>query len=329
MWPRKPAETAAKRISPPMPEVRVAGQTLQRENGSNLLDALQSAGLPVASSCRAGHCQTCLVRSHSSAVPAAARSGLDAAQAQQGWLLSCQCPVVGDLDVQLLDPAQDGTPATLVSLDWLTPSLVRLRLAPQRPIRFAPGQHVTLWLDGRLGRPYSIASLASEHALEFHIRIHSQGVFSRAISRAQVGARLHLGTPAGHMRFDTQWLDHPLLMFARGSGLAPIQALAREALSQGHAQGIALWHWYSDADNGCYLAETLLELQQSNPLLAVHVRPARQLQEDLAALRLTSRRTVALMAGSPSFVEQLRRPLFMAGLPGRQIIDEVFATGRA
>lgn len=312
-----------------MPEVRVAGQTLSAEAGSCLLDVLQNAGLPVAYSCRAGHCQTCLVRSDTPSLPASARNGLDAAQQQQGWLLSCQCPVQGDLDVQLLDPARDGTPATVHSLEWLTTSLVRLRLVPQRPVRFAPGQHVTLWLNDRLARPYSIASLYGDPWLEFHIRVHPHGKFSQEMSRVDAGQTVNLGIPTGHLRFDTQWLEHPLLLLSRGSGLAPLQAIAREALSQGHTQGITLWHWHSDADDGCYLGDALLKLQHAHPTLTLHLRHVEQLHADMAKLRVASRRTVALAAGSPGFVEQLRRPLFMAGLPGRQIIDEAFATGRA
>ena len=312
-----------------MSEVRVAGQKLVVEPGANLLDALQSAGLPVASSCRAGHCQTCLVRSESEAVPASARAGLSAAQQQAGWLLSCQCTVAADLEVQLLDPSRDATPATVHSVDRLAPSLVRLRLVAQRPMRFAPAQHLTIWLNDRLARPYSIASLASDPWLEFHIRVHPHGVFSRAISRVEAGETVHLGAASGHLQFDTQWLDVPLLLLARGSGLAPLQALARDALDRGHRQGIALWHWHSDADNGCYLGDALLELQHANPSLVLQFRHASQLSQDLKTLRIASRRTVALAAGSPSFVEQLRRPLFMAGLPGRQIIDEAFATSKA
>ena len=312
-----------------MPEIRVRGETLTAERGSTLLDVLQDAGLPVASSCRAGHCQTCLVRGANPEIPIAARSGLSALQQQQGWLLSCQCQVQTDLDIQLLDPSRDGTPATVDSLDWLTPSLVRLRLIPQRPVRFAPGQHVTLWLNDALARPYSIASLATDPWLEFHIRVHRNGAFSQPVSQIEAGRTLHLGAPSGHLRFDTQWLDHPLLLLGKGSGLAPLQAVAREALAQGHAQGIALWHWYSDADDGCYLADALLELQHANPLLTLQLRPQVQLESDLAALRIASRRVIALAAGSPAFVQQLRRPLFMAGLPGRQIIDEAFAIGKA
>lgn len=312
-----------------MPEVRVAGHRLPADAGDCLLDVLQGAGLPVASSCRAGHCHTCLVRSDSATVPASARHGLDAAQQQQGWLLSCQCPVEADLDVQLLDPARDGTPANVQSIAWLTPSLVRLRLVPQRSVRFAPGQHVTLWLDERLARPYSIASLYGEPWLEFHIRVHPQGLFSGELNRLEVGQIMYLGVPTGHLRFDTQWLDHPLLLLSKGSGLAPLQAVAREALNQGHSGGITLWHWHSDADDGCYLGDFLLELQHAHPSLTLHLQHAKQLSADLQRLRVASRRTVALAAGSPAFVEQLRRPLFMAGLPGRQIIDEAFATGRA
>lgn len=312
-----------------MPEIRVSGLSLPTEPGANLLDVLQAAGLPVASSCRAGHCQTCLVRSDSPGVPAQARAGLSLSQQQAGWLLSCQCPVQADLSVELHDPARDGVPARVHSVDRLAPGILRLRLALQRPMRFRPGQHLSIWATDTLARPYSIASQSGDPWLEFHIREHRAGAMSQALGHMKPGDPVHLGAPGGALHYDLDWSDRPLLLLGRGTGLAPLQAIAREALSKGHEEHVDLWHWHSDADDGCYLAEALLELAAAFPKLRLHLRHEKQLDADLASLRPASRSAIALAAGAPGFVDRLRRPLFMAGLAGRQIIDEAFAMREA
>lgn len=307
-----------------MPEVHVAGVSLPVEPGANLLDVLQTAGLPVASSCRAGHCQTCLVRSDSPGIPSPARTGLTPSQQQAGWLLSCQCPVQGDLSIDLHDPSRDGTPASVHSVDQLAPGLLRLRLLVETPLRFRPGQHVSIWATEALARPYSIASLHSDPWLEFHIRLQRNGAMGAVVNMLAPGDPLTLGAAAGPLHYDIDWADRPLLLLARGTGLAPIQAIARDALSKGHAQGIDLWHWYSEADGGSYLADELLDLAAAYPALRLHIRQDRHLQSDLKSLRPASRQTKALAAGRADFVEQLRKPLFMAGLAGRQLINEAF-----
>jgi len=51
---------------------------------------------------------------------------------------------------------------------------------------------------------------------------------------------------------------------------------------------------------------------------------AQQLDEALAALRPSSRQTVALVCGSPGSVERFARRLFIAGVPRNQVFADVF-----
>jgi NAD(P)H-flavin reductase len=71
--------------------------------------------------------------------------------------------------VHTFDPQQDGRPAEVAALDWLSADVLRLRLTPQRPLRYSAGQHLVLWV-GQVARPYSLASLPQEERfLEFHL----------------------------------------------------------------------------------------------------------------------------------------------------------------
>lgn len=306
-----------------MPELIVQGRHLQVSQGDNLLTALQGADLPINWSCRAGHCHSCLIQAPAESIPAAAQQGLSPAQQAEGWLLACQCSVEQDMHLTLHDPASDGLPAQIESLETLPGDIVRLRLAPQRPLRYRAGQHVTLWLSSRLGRSYSLASLPGDALLEFHIQVRDNGAFSHQLQQACVGQTLYLGAPGGHLCYDPAWHDRPLLLLASGTGLAPLQALARDALQSGHSGGINLWHW-SAAKQGCYLQQPLTDLAASEPQLHLNLRERADLDADLRSLRIRSRATLALVCGGAEFTEQVRRPLFMAGLAGPQVIDESF-----
>src|SRR5690606_14669618 len=112
--------------------------------GTNLLDTLLANGVRVPYSCRAGSCHACLVRCVAGDVLDAQPEALSDARRRDGWRLACQCKVAGDLAVEVFDPARDGVSAELVSCDWLGPGVLRLRLQPQRPLRYSTGQHIVL-----------------------------------------------------------------------------------------------------------------------------------------------------------------------------------------
>jgi len=306
-----------------MPELSIRGRQIQVPAGSNLLCALQAAELPISWSCRAGQCHSCLVQAPAQMVPPSAQRGLTSQQQAEGWLLACQCNVEQDMQLTLHDPASDGLPAQIDSLEQRPGDILVLRVRPLRPLRYRAGQHLTLWLSPQLGRSYSLASLPTEPLLEFHLQLHDDGAFSSEIRRAKPGQQLYLGAASGHLCYDPAWHDRPLLLLARGTGLAPLQALARDALRQEHAAPIHLWHW-SATEQNCYLQQRLHALADAAPSLQLHLRKRSQFDADLRTLRIGSRNSLALLCGSPGFIEQLRRPLFMAGLAGRQIIDEAF-----
>lgn len=168
-----------------MPDVYVGAQRISVPAASNLLDALNDAGFNVPYSCRAGSCHACMVRCVDGAVADALPDALPVAKREQGWRLACQCSVLGDLQVALFDPRLDGLPASVCAADWLG-EVLRLRLLPERALRYHAGQHLLLWLGG-VARPYSLASLPGEDDfLEFHIDCRRPGAFCDQLRRLRV-----------------------------------------------------------------------------------------------------------------------------------------------
>lgn len=306
-----------------MPEIQIKDRHLQVAVGSNLLDVLRQADLPINWSCRAGHCHSCLVQSLKPADLGGAQLGLSAQQQADGWLLACQCRVEQDLQLHLHDPASDGLPATLERFEQLPGNVIRLLLRPARAIRYQAGQHAVIWLTRQLARTFSLASLPGEPLLEFHLQDRENSAFCSALRDLPLGSTCHLGAPSGHLTYDPAWHDQPLLLLASGTGLAPLQAIARSALAAQHAAPIQLWHWQADG-TPCYLQDALEQLADQHPQLHLQLRPRSELDADLRRLRSPGRGAQALISGSPAFVERLRKPLFMAGLPGRQVLDEAF-----
>lgn len=308
-----------------MPELKVSGQASSLPVGSNLLDALLANRIAVPYSCRAGSCHACMVRCVSGEPLDAKPEALSAAQREQGWRLACQCRVVDDLGVEVYDPLRDGLPATVVSVEWPGASVVRLRLMPERPLRYRPGQHLLLWTVTGTARPYSLASVAGDDPwLEFHIDCRHRGAFSDAVRELKAGDALRLGElRGGALHYDPDWQQRPLLLMAAGTGLAPLYGVLREALRQGHEGEIRLLHIASQ--NGeHYLAHELNALAAAHPHVQIQLVNAAELPAALAELRLVSRQTIALLCGQPANVEAFSRRLYLAGLPRSQLYADLF-----
>lgn len=302
-----------------MPEIRVGTRCWTVPTGANLLDALNEAGLGVPYSCRAGSCHACLVRCEDGLPLDALPEALALDRHAVGWRLACQCRVVEDLRVEVFDPLRDGVGGTVSELDWFG-EVLRLRLRTERSVRYQPGQHAVLWLGG-VARPYSLASLPGEDDyLEFHIDCQHPGAFCDRARALEVGDVLRVGeVRGGALHYDLDWQDRPLWLLAAGTGLAPLWGIVREALRQGHQGEIRLLHVAHDRA-GHYLAAPLQQL----PGVNVELVMVAQMEEALAALRPSSRQTLALLCGAPASVERFARRLFIAGVPRGQVFADSF-----
>ncbi|MCQ4313127.1 iron-sulfur-binding ferredoxin reductase [Pseudomonas stutzeri] len=306
-----------------MPELTCGSRTWNVTEGSNLLDALNAAGLNVPYSCRAGSCHACLVRCLQGEPLDARPDALDASRRLQGWRLACQCSVAEDLCVAAFDPAREGLAARLDGLDWLGDQVLRLRLTPERPLRYRAGQHVLLWNASGIARPYSLASLPGEDPwLEFHLDCRMPGAFCDGARELIVGDSLRLGPlNEGALHYEPDWQTRPLLLLAAGTGLAPLWAVLREALRQGHTGPIRLLHFCRDES---YLRGPLGELAGLHGNLSVELIDGKQTQSRLQSLRATSRQEVVLICGGSGFVEDCAKRMFLAGIPRGQVLSDAF-----
>lgn len=307
-----------------MPVVRVGNRTLDIPAGSNLLDALNAAGCAIPYGCRAGICQACLIRCMEGVLEGQARGELSVAQRSEGWCLACQCTVSTPAVIDVFDPAQHGTPSRVVAAEWVSPTVRRLRLKPSRKILYRAGQHITLWTPDQQPRPYSFASMPGEgNYLEFHVGCAEAGRFRDFARRLEVGDPVQLGqVGGGALSLPEEGDEDPLLLIGRGTGIAPLWAIAQQAAREPIERHVRLVHVASSQEEH-YLARLQCESNRSLPVEHHWVRDS-EFDTMLAAWRALPRRTRAFVCGGATFVERVVRQLYLAGLPRPRIRTEAF-----
>lgn len=276
------------------------------------------------------------MRADRGAVPPKAQAGLKEAWKELGYFLACSCAPEGDLTAS---PVGDGLRirAKLVGLDNLSPTVKRVRLAYLDPFDYRAGQYISL-SNGEVSRSYSIASLPRDEVIELHVRLIKGGRMSEWLAdRARLGHEVALTGPFGTCFYVRGTPDTPLLLAGTGTGLAPLWAVARDAIESGHRGQIVLFHGAAN-EAGLYLRDELASLERDKAHFSYH--PV-VLQGGAGALRQGSlERAVvetfpkltgwrACVAGDPDIVAKLRKAIFLAGAASRDILADAFIPSAA
>jgi CDP-4-dehydro-6-deoxyglucose reductase, E3 len=313
------------------------GAAFEAAPGETVLEALLRGGVDVANSCRAGACQSCLLRSSSGAVPAAAQQGLKSTLVEQGYFLSCLCRPEEDL---VLEPAGGlEVTATITSLELLTPTVLRARLRTQEPFAYRSGQYVVLRRPDGLARSYSLASLPEDGELELHVRRAPFGRMSGWLfDQATANDKVALRGPAGDCFYTAGKSEQPLLLAGTGTGLAPLAGILKDALRQGHTGPIHLFHGALRPE-GLYLRDELREMagKHTNVTYTPVVMEGGD-AEGIATGAIDRVITATqpklggwrgFLCGDPAVVQTLRKKLFLAGMGSREIFADAFVEAPA
>lgn len=315
-----------------MPRILYRDLDLALEPGETVLDALLRGGAPVQSMCRAGACQTCMLRASAGDPGAPAQQGLRPAQRERGWFLACVCRPAADLTIA--DEVQPSVPAEIVALEDLGAAVLRVRLRPLGELAYRPGQYVQVVRGDGLARSYSLASVPEEDALlELHVRVHARGQMSRWLAAQAPGARVELRGPAGECFYTEGAPAQPLALIGTGTGLSPLLGVVRDALRRGHTGPITLVHGARDGA-GFYLVDALEALARAAGALryvrcAMSGEPAPGLEiGDIAVVGPRSIGSLkgarVFLAGGPEQVAALKKRCFLAGANLRDISADPF-----
>ena len=128
--------------------------------------------------------------------------------------------------------------AEVVAVDHRADGIAVLTIAPDQPLPFTAGQHLTVQTPRwpRVWRPYSIACMPRDDGLlTLHVKAVPGGWVSSALVRhTSPGSQLVLGPPLGTMTLRAA-ADRDLLCMAGGTGLSPIKAIIEQAVRESAA----------------------------------------------------------------------------------------------
>ncbi|NYE22316.1 2Fe-2S iron-sulfur cluster-binding protein [Pigmentiphaga litoralis] len=259
--------------------VEPQGRSLTFEAGANLLDTLRANDVPVSYSCMSGRCGTCRCKVLDGDVLESGREityTRPRGDTEGRYVLACMsvltqsCRIeVPEADEVVTHPARI-LKATVAHIDPLAHDIIGLRLKSAKPLAFSPGQYATLQFSPDHIRPYSMAGVAGDELLEFHVRKVPDGrVTGYVHTDLKVGDTVRVSGPLGTAYLRRRH-EGPMLCVAGGTGLAPVLSIVRGALAGGMTNPIHVYFGVRSVQD-VYCAERLSDLAARHANLRTHI----------------------------------------------------------
>lgn len=228
-------------------------------DGQTVADASYRQRINIPLDCRDGACGTCKAFCESGEYDPGTyiSDALSDDEAASGYVLPCSMKPRSDLVLQIASTSEVAKTqaatytGTLVELQRLSPTVVRIGVdIPNRPhLAFLPGQYVNVAVPGTdLTRSYSFSNAPHEERLTFLVKLTAGGAMSSYLTdRAAIGDTITFTGP--HGSFFLRETDRPVLLFAGGTGLAPILSMLRKLLAEGSHRRAHLIYGVSTDDD--------------------------------------------------------------------------------
>lgn len=195
-------------------------------------DASYRSGINIPLDCRDGACGTCKLFCESGKYAGGSyiEDALTDEEAAQGFALACQMRPCSDLVLRIPVPSaacKTGPAkqtAVLEAVNKLSASTISFSLKLAEPVKFLPGQYVSIEVPGtNQSRAYSFSSAPGAEVASFLIRNIPGGLMSTFIANAQLGTQISFVGPSGS--FFLREVKRPVLLLAGGTGLAPMLSM--------------------------------------------------------------------------------------------------------
>ncbi|GAB1512155.1 FAD-binding oxidoreductase [Actinophytocola sp. KF-1] len=213
---------------------------------------------------------------------------------------------------------------TVVERHRLTRDLAVVRVQPDQPVPYQPGQYLSVEVPQRprMWRYFTPATAPREDGLlEFHIRAVPTGWVSRAIvTHGEVGDVWRIGPPMGRLAVNRE-SGRDVLMIAGGTGIAPMRAIIEHLAQWGKNPKVQLF-FGGRVRADLYDLENLQATAATNPWLKVV--PVLESDSTLPAVEKGTLADVVtrhgawqdhdvLVSGSPAMVRSTVSRMLVAG----------------
>lgn len=306
-----------------------------------LLDAALRANVVLEHSCKTGRCGSCKAKATVGATVALLdETSLTLREKLSGWVLTCARTAIADVKLQVEDlgdyklSAAKTVPCRIHTLEKLAPDVVKvvLRLPPQQPFGYLPGQYIDVIGPGSIRRSYSVANApTADKLVELHIRQVQGGSMSQYwFEQAKPNDLLRLNGPLGTF-FLRGIAGLNLVFLATGTGIAPVKAML-EGLSGLPSCDLPLSisvYWGARTEPDLYWRPDSSTV--GHRFIPVLSRPSPDwlglrgyVHQALLANKPDLSQTVVYACGSDAMIQSARLELVAAGLPDQKFLSDAF-----
>lgn len=122
----------------------------------------------------------------------------------------------------------------ITTIDWISPTVMKIRFEPNRKFRYAPGQFLSVFVPNPANtkrpvrRAYSFANpyeLAVKDGYELCVRKVSGGVGTTFLADLKPGDKFEATAPYGDFLYVPPPADYSACFIATGTGIAPFRAM--------------------------------------------------------------------------------------------------------
>jgi phenol hydroxylase P5 protein len=254
------------------------GQTIDIEEGQNILDASLRAGIYIPHACCHGLCATCKVSVLSGDVDhgEASNFALMDYERDEGLCLACcaipQSDVTIEADIDIEPDAQnlpvEDFTGKVSRIEDLTPTIKGVWVTLDNPsgLRFQAGQYINLFVPGETSaRAFSLANVPSKAGeIELNIRLVPSGKATTWVHEIlKVGDPIKVSGPYGRFFVRKSTKVAPIF-FAGGSGLSSPKSMILDLLEEGCDLPITLVYGARSRDE-LYYHEEFESLAKHHP----------------------------------------------------------------
>ncbi|QDQ40178.1 2Fe-2S iron-sulfur cluster binding domain-containing protein [Legionella geestiana] len=318
-----------------MTELHYNEQVLHSVGDESVLDCLLRNDVDYPHACRSGICQACLIKATGCTIESKWQEGLPDALKSQGYFLACQANPTTTIYLKNPDAAECEQQALISELSRLTHNVIRVKLLAERLENWIPGQYLNLKNPDGISRSYSIANMpAREGYIELHIKLKDDGLMSQWLQKtATINSMVNIRGSFGKCYYiNPDQSSFDILLVGTGTGLAPLLAIIKTALSEQHQGKITLIHGgYQDED--VYYAEELQTLESCYEnfkyipcvLKTNGLYPEANIFDiTLSHLSSNIKNTRVYVCGPKETTNKLKTNVFLAGVPSVRIFSDAF-----
>jgi NAD(P)H-flavin reductase/ferredoxin len=317
-----------------MSSVSFKNQFYTLEPQESVLQCLLRHEIDYPNSCQVGICQSCLIKIKDGVVNPVWQEGLPETLKAQGYFLACFAKPEAALQVSSPESAECEVSAKIIDIKSLNYNVMRVKLRVDNLEHWIPGQYLSLINPEGTIRSYSIANIPiQEGFIELHIKIYPGGSMGQwLVSKATKNIEVKLRGPFGRcFYFNPEQLAFNMLLAGTGTGLAPLIAIIKSALSQNHQGTITLVHG-GLSDEDIYYKEELEMLSMLFPSFVYDpcVLQSQGLFPEASIERRTlmhlnhPKETRVYVCGPKETTDKLKKQIFLAGVPSQAILSDVF-----